>query len=81
MLTDQYFFTITALFEDVWVTPESTILNSPSLHGSFANDSVRPNFVILCCLYIQWGLKVTTMKIWGQRHSIADLQHVCNAIK
>ncbi|XP_050949920.1 uncharacterized protein LOC127153031 isoform X2 [Labeo rohita] len=28
------------LFEDVWVTPESTVLKSPSLPGSFANDSV-----------------------------------------
>ncbi|XP_048021821.1 uncharacterized protein LOC125252502 [Megalobrama amblycephala] len=27
------------LFEDVWVTPESTILKSPSLQSSFGNDS------------------------------------------
>ncbi|XP_018919230.1 meiosis initiator protein-like [Cyprinus carpio] len=27
------------LFEDVWVTPESTVLRSPNLPGSFANDS------------------------------------------
>ncbi|KAK2872648.1 hypothetical protein QQF64_017727 [Cirrhinus molitorella] len=27
------------LFEDVWVTPESTVLKSPNLPGSFANDS------------------------------------------
>uniref|UniRef100_A0A8C2B160 Si:ch211-191j22.7 n=1 Tax=Cyprinus carpio TaxID=7962 RepID=A0A8C2B160_CYPCA len=27
------------LFEDVWVTPESTVLKSPSLPGSFANES------------------------------------------
>ncbi|XP_026052050.1 uncharacterized protein meiosin [Carassius auratus] len=28
------------LFEDVWVTPESTVLKSPSLPGSFANESI-----------------------------------------
>uniref|UniRef100_A0A8C2FZJ8 Si:ch211-191j22.7 n=1 Tax=Cyprinus carpio TaxID=7962 RepID=A0A8C2FZJ8_CYPCA len=27
------------LFENVWVTPESTVLRSPNLPGSFANDS------------------------------------------
>uniref|UniRef100_A0A9J7YGN8 Si:ch211-191j22.7 n=1 Tax=Cyprinus carpio carpio TaxID=630221 RepID=A0A9J7YGN8_CYPCA len=27
------------LFEDVWVTPETTVLRSPNLPGSFANDS------------------------------------------
>ncbi|KAK7143451.1 hypothetical protein R3I93_014571 [Phoxinus phoxinus] len=42
------------LFEDVWVTPESTILNSPSLHGSFANDSTfmsagNGNYLSLKC--------------------------------
>ncbi|XP_016332778.1 uncharacterized protein meiosin [Sinocyclocheilus anshuiensis] len=28
------------LFEDVWVTPESTVLKSPSLPGSFADGSI-----------------------------------------
>ncbi|XP_073680107.1 uncharacterized protein meiosin [Garra rufa] len=32
------------LFEDVWVTQESTVLKTPSLPGSFANDSVGQIF-------------------------------------
>lgn len=50
LLTVQYIFTTTALFEDVWVTPESTTLKTPRLPCRIANESV--SWTLWC--FVPW---------------------------
>ncbi|KTG33647.1 hypothetical protein cypCar_00001486, partial [Cyprinus carpio] len=60
------------LFEDVWVTPESTVLKSPSLPGSFANESVGQILHLILCWNRSYpGIPSTTVT-----KELANLWHI-----